>query len=91
MFIGSLVLHFMENRGRSFSGALLAPLLSLMLFRFGRRVFLRYFKHEIRDTAHDWRPGMAEDRLFNIIYGTFSMMLAILMAIGMNELTKFGW
>jgi hypothetical protein len=91
LFVAGLILHFTESGRSSASGALLAPFLSLMLFRFFRRIFIRYFKHEPRDTFFNWQSGLAADRFFNIIYGTLSMIMTMLTAIGMKELSKLGW
>jgi hypothetical protein len=90
-FILAIALHFTEPGRRSSSGALLTPLISLGLYRFGRSIFVRRFNHEPRDTYMDWSPGMAADRVFNIVYFVVSFWLAMLTAIGMEELGNRGW
>src|SRR4030095_1875440 len=90
-FILAIVLHFTEPGRRSSSGALLTPLMSLGLYRFGRSIFVRRFKHEPRDTYMDWSPGMAADRVFNIVYFVGSFWLAMITAIGMEALAQRGW
>ncbi len=91
LFAIGLVLHFTEAGRSSASGALLAPLFSLGLFRLCRRVFIRYFKREPKDTFFNWESGLAADRFFNIVYGTLSMLMTMLITIGMEELAKLGW
>jgi hypothetical protein len=89
-FIG-LILHFTNATRYSASGALLTPLLSLVLFRLCRKTFLRLYKHEPRDTLLNWEPGLGADRLFNIVYFVLALFLFILVPHGMKHLAKVGW
>lgn len=91
LFLIGLVLHFTEAGRSSLSGALLCPLLSLGLFRLLRRVFLRWFKHEPRDTLFNWNLGLDEDRIFNILYFAMAMLLWMVVPFGMEQLAKVGW
>lgn len=72
-------------------GALFAPLVSLFLFRLCRRIFFKYYNREPKDTFLDWGHGLAADRLFNIVYFTLAMWLAVLTTFGLSELARMGW
>src|SRR5712664_2912063 len=65
LFVCSFGLHIAERNPGSFSGALLAPLLSLGLYRFYRVLFVKRVHREPRDTFLDWKSGLRGDRLFN--------------------------
>lgn len=71
--------------------ALLAPLLSLGLYRICQRLFLSRVRHEPKDTYLNWAPGLAADRLFNIIYFGSAIWIELLAMGGMMELAKAGW
>ena len=90
-FILGIALHFTEWGPNAAPGLLLVPLLSLGLYRGGRRIFVRRFNREPRDTFMDWRRGMAADRAFNILYFVGSIWMAMLTAAGMSELAERGW
>lgn len=86
LFVAEFALHF-TNVGRSpASGGLLCPLLSLLLYRLLRKWFIRWFKHEPRDTFLNWESGLAEERIFNILYWTLSLALFMLAVSGMRAL-----
>lgn len=51
------------------------PLLSLLLFRGLRRIFLRIFGHEPRDTFWIFKKGFWEDGLFNFLFIVFQFGL----------------
>jgi hypothetical protein len=89
LFVAGLTLHFIGREDGS--GALLCPLISLGLYRLFRKVFLRCFKHEPRDTVFNWTRGMGEDRVFNILYFMFAFCLWVLLPFGMEQLVKVGW
>jgi hypothetical protein len=91
LFIAGVLLHFTDAGRADPTGALLTPLMSLGLYRLLRRIFLRKFQHEPRDTYLNWTPGFAEDRLFNILYFAVCGWLLLANMIGMSELTKSGW
>jgi uncharacterized membrane protein len=91
LFLIGIALHFTDWGRRGPSGALLTPLMSLAIYRSCRRVFLARLKREPRDTYMDWSPGMAADRLFNIVFFVLSGWLVMFNAIGMRELVKRGW
>jgi hypothetical protein len=86
-----LLLHFTEAGRIAPSGALLAPLMSLGLYRILRKIFLLRFHREPRDTYLDWTPGLAGDRVFNILYFAGSAWLLLSAMIGMRVLSKAGW
>jgi uncharacterized membrane protein len=90
VFLAGLVLHFTEAGRYTMSGALLSPLLSLILFLICRRIFILCFKHEPQDTFLNFEAGKDEDRIFNIIYFTAGFCLVMLAAILMEELAKAG-
>lgn len=91
LFLAGLMLHFTEAGRDSSSGALLAPLLSLGLFRLCRKIFLKRYGREPRDTFFVWEAGLAADRFFNIAYFSLAGWLWMLAAIGMIELAKASW
>ena len=72
-------------------GALIAPLPSFGLYRLLRHLFVACTKREPRDTWNDWSPGMAADRLFNIVYFTAAFILPMLFTVGVKELARRGW
>ena len=91
LFVGGVVLHFTDVGRFSASGALLCPLVSLLLFRLFRKLFIKWCKHEPRDTFHNWQSGLGEDRIFNIVYWVLTVWLGMFAIIGMEELAKAGW
>ena len=91
LFIVGIFFHFTASGRESASGALLWPILSFGWYRLTRRVFLRMAGHEPKDTSHNWTPGLAADRFFNIIFFTSSLVGGMLFTIGMQELAKRGW
>jgi len=91
LFVFGILLHLTDWGREVPSGALLTPLMTLALYRFCRTLFLKGLKHEPRDTYLDWSPGMAADRLFNIVFFVLSGWLVMFNAIGMRELVKRGW
>lgn len=91
LFLAGLILHFTVAGQQSGAGALLAPLLSLGMFRLCRRLFLKRFNREPRDTWLNWSEGMGADRVFNIVYFVSTLWLLMFTTIGMMELAKVGW
>lgn len=91
LFAAGWLLHFTETGRAAPSGALLAPLLSLGLYRILRKIFVRRFQREPRDTYMNWSPGLAWDRLFNMLYFAGSAWLLLSALIGMRALVKAGW
>ena len=91
LFILGIVLHFTEVGRYSASGALLSPLVSLGLFRLCRRIFLKKFNREPKDTSFNWEAGLAPDRVFNFVYFTLALVLGMIIAGGMLQLAKAGW
>jgi hypothetical protein len=92
LFVLGVVLHFTGDAGRySTSGALLSPLPSLALYRFFHKLFVKWFKHEPRDTFFNWETGLGEDRIFNIAYGVLSSLFTLFAMSGMKSLTEAGW
>jgi len=90
LFLVGLALHFTEA-GRSMSGALLGPLLTLGLFHVCRQFFLKYYNREPKDTFLNFGKGLAADRLFNIVYGVLALFLLMFVTAVMLELAKAGW
>lgn len=91
LFIAVIVLHFTAAGRYPGSGALLAPLPALLLFRFFRRWFVKWFGREPRDTFLNWNTGMLEDRIFNVVYWALGVGLVLLGMSGMESLTKAEW
>jgi hypothetical protein len=91
LFCAGLTLHFTDVGRYSTSGALLAPLTTLGLFRLLRKVFVKLRKREPRETFLESEPGLGPDMLFNFVYFVFSFALLMLLAVGMERLAKAGW
>jgi hypothetical protein len=91
LFLCSFILHMAEGNPGSFSGALLAPLLSLGLYRFYRVLFVQRIHREPKDTFFDWASGLTADRLFNIVYFGSAVWLELFAMAGMMELARAGW
>src|SRR5829696_7631183 len=91
LFLAGLALHFTEAIEDSTSGALLSPLLCLGLFRTFRRVFVRQFNREPRDTWFNWQSGMGADRVFNIVYFSSALCVWVFTTVGMIEIAKAGF
>ncbi len=91
LFLVGVALHFTEAGRTSTSGALLAPLISLTLFRLCRRVFVGRYHREPKDTFLHWGDGLAADKVFNVVYFVSATWLWMLVTIGMEELAKAGW
>lgn len=90
LFVLGIVIHLTHPDQNSSCGALLAPLLMIGLFRLCRKIFLRLYDWEPRDTWFIWNAGMGPDRMFNIVYSLSALFLLILVTIVMIELTKAG-
>lgn len=86
MFVIGAVLVFGKFAPNSGAGALMNPLFSLGLFWVMRKLFRRLFERDPRDTFMDWRPGMAADRFFNIVYFTVAFICLALIAAGVEKL-----
>jgi hypothetical protein len=91
LFIAGIMLHFTEVGRSSTCGALLSPLLSLGLFRLCRRIFLKRYQREPKDTWLDWSSGLGPDRIFNLVYFVTAGWLWMSITIAMLELSKAGW
>ena len=91
LFIVGVVLHFTDVGRFSAGGALLCPLVSLLLFRLFRKLFINWCKHEPRDTFNNWQSGLGEDRIFNIVYWVLTALLCMFAITGMKELAEAGW
>lgn len=68
LFLTGLVLSVAYAGRYPGSGALLSPLVSLVLYRLSRKVFIATYEREPLDTWLNWKEGMGPDRLFNILY-----------------------
>lgn len=92
LFVIGIVLHFTDFGRNSASEALLGALPSLLLYRLLRKIFVKWFKHEPRDTFLNWQAGLAEDRVFNIVYGVLSTVGTFIPITNLTRaLTKTGW
>ena len=91
LFIIGIACHFSKISRDSACGALLAPLVSLGLFSLCRRVFLKRFNREPKDTYLNWSPGLGPDRIFNIVFFSIAFLILILATVGMLELAKAGF
>jgi hypothetical protein len=90
-FLAGLALLFLDRARFSGTGVLCAPLLTLLMFRLCRKIFLRMFKREPKDTFMNWKAGLAADRLFNIAYFTLTTFVLIFSVVIENELDNIGW
>ncbi len=68
LFLTGLVLSIAYAGEYPGSGALLSPLVSLVLYRLSRKVFAATYGREPLDTWLNWKEGMGPDRVFNILY-----------------------
>lgn len=91
MFITGVVFHLTDTGTYSASGSFISPLISLGLFRLCRKVFLKQFKNEPKDTFLNWQTGMAQDRLFNVVYFVLASLLWMVAPFVMQQLAKAGW
>lgn len=91
LFLAAIGLHFSHAARYSSSGALLAPLLTLGLFRLFRRVFLLRFEREPKDVFLNWEAGLGREKAFDFLYFVLAMFLLMFLAIGMEQLAKAGW
>ena len=91
LFLAAIVLHLTESAWDSFSGALLTPLFSVVVFRICRRCFLKRYKQEPKDTWFNWAENMGAHRVFNIVYFGSSILFELLAMGGMMKLAKLGW
>lgn len=70
--------------------SLMNPLVSLSLFLSMRKLFIRWKHREPIDTSLDRRPGLAADRLFNIVYFSLGPFLMFLLYVAAN-VTGYRW
>jgi len=77
LFAAGTFIHVNYSGRYRGSGALFNPLISLLLYRLCWKLFVMHFQREPRETWLDWRPGMAADRLFNIVYFCLGLWLWI--------------
>lgn len=85
MFVVGAVLVFGRLQPNSAAGALMNPLVSIGLFWLMRKLFHWRYGRDPRDTFHNWTPGMAADRFFNIIYFTSASICWALVAAGVEK------
>ena len=91
LFVAGLVLHF-ANIGRTHPvGALLTPLLTLGQYRLFRRIFVKQFQREPRDTSINWGKGIFWDRLFNLAYFIPATWLLMILLFASQRLAEAGW
>jgi hypothetical protein len=90
LFVAGSVLHFIDPDPYSPCGALLAPLLSLGVYRLYRKLFLLRAQHEPKDTSLNWAAGLGADRIFNIAYFGSAIWIELLTMGAMMELAKAG-
>lgn len=90
LFVAAVLLSIPTGRTPILYPSLMNPLISFGLFMLMRKLFVRWKHREPIDTFLDWRPGLAADRLFNVLYfclGTFLMFLLWMSA----DLTGYEW
>ena len=90
LFVASVLLTIFMRSTPTLFPSLMNPLVSLGLFLLMRKVFIRFKNREPMDTFFDWRPGLAADRLFNILYFCLGVSLMFLLDIGAS-LTGLKW
>lgn len=91
LFLIGIVLHFTKTGTTLASSALLTPLLSLLAFRFFRKLFFMIAEREPEDTFLRRGEELGPDRLFNI---TFMISIFILFAVAIfvtDSLKEIGW
>jgi hypothetical protein len=86
MFVAGAVLVFGEFHPNSLAGSLMSPLVSITLFWVMRKLFRWQFDRDPRDTFLKWKPGMAADRLFNIVYFASALISWGLISAGVEKL-----
>lgn len=70
------------------AGGLMGPLVAAGLFWAMLKFFRRRYKRDPKDTYLNWKPGMAPDRLFNIIYFTFAFVSAVVVPAAIHASAK---
>jgi hypothetical protein len=91
LFLAAIGLHFTHPARYLSSGALVAPLLTLGLFRLFRRVFLLRFKREPKDVFLNWEAGLGPEKAFDFLYFMLGMLLLMFLPFVMQQLAKAGW
>ena len=90
LFVAAIVLTIFMWSTPTLFPSLMGPLVSLGLFLLMRKLFVRWKHREPIDTFFDWRPGLAADRWFNILYFTLGPFLLLLLYIA-ADLTGYEW
>ena len=90
LFVAAIVLTIFMWSTPTLFPSLMGPLVSLGLFLLMRKLFVRWKHREPIDTFFDWRPGLAADRWFNILYFTLGTFLLLLLYIA-ADLTGYEW
>lgn len=88
MFVVGAVLVFGKLMPNWSAGILMNPLVSIGLFWVMRKLFRWWFKRDPVDTFNNWKPGLAADRFFNIIYFTSAFICGALVAAGAEKLAN---
>jgi|SRR6185369_7470134 hypothetical protein len=89
-FVAAVLLTVFGRNPPILFPSLMNPLVSLGLFLLMRKFFVRWKNREPIDTFFDWRPGLAADRWFNILYFTVGVFLMIGLYI-CADLTGLKW
>ena len=82
------VLTFTRSHENIMADALFGPPFSAGLFWAMRKLFIRRFQREPRDTFLNWQGGMAADRLFNVVYFPLATIGIILVPAGIRALAN---
>jgi len=70
-----IAIVLIKNQAYSFYLMLILPLISYWIYRMSLSVFRKKNKRNPKDTAMDWRDGLDHDRLFNIGYVIFGIVI----------------
>lgn len=68
LFIIGITVHYTNSNQFSASRALFAPLVSILIFRLLRKLFVMRLKREPQNAAYNSQSGLLWDRLFAMLY-----------------------
>ena len=89
-FVAAIVVPILKPGETVLFPSLMNPLVSLGLFLFMRKLFLRWKEREPLDTFLNWQRGLAAERLFNILYFSLGTVLMGLLWFSAS-LTGYRW
>lgn len=88
LFVTAVLLTLFIHDEHTLFPSLMSPLSSLGLFLLMRKLFVRWKHREPLDTFLDWRPGLAADRWFNIVYLCLTVWVLFVLYVGAAQT---GW